>query len=172
MTLKSTSAMTRKLMMAPTKVPRPRTTASVPAASSAARRVMFSASVLGALNSQASSGVMTLPTRELVMAPKAPPTMTPMAMSRTLPLVMKALNSSKNFFICFLSCSYLFGTRIVFPPIYGVRTAGMVMLPSACRWFSRKAMSIRGGATTVLLRVWGRYILPSPPLTRIFSRLA
>ena len=33
-------------------------------------------------------------------------------------------------------------------------------------------MSIRGGATTVLLSVWGRYILPSAPLTRILSRRA
>ena len=29
----------------------------------------------------------------------------------------------------------------------------MVTLPSGCRWFSRNAMSMRGGATTVLLRV-------------------
>ena len=33
-------------------------------------------------------------------------------------------------------------------------------------------MSIRGGATTVLFSVWGRYILPSAPLTRILSRRA
>ena len=33
-------------------------------------------------------------------------------------------------------------------------------------------MSIRGGATTVLFSVCGRYILPSSPLTRIFRRRA
>ena len=98
-TLKSTSAITRKLMMAPTKVPRPSTSASVPAASSAARSVMFSASVLRVPKAQASSGVMTLVTSEEVIAPNAPPMMTPMAMSMTLPREMKALNSSMNFFM-------------------------------------------------------------------------
>ena len=39
------------------------------------------------------------------------------------------------------------------PPIYGLNTSGIVTLPSACKWFSTKAMSMRGGATTVLFRV-------------------
>ena len=34
----------------------------------------------------------------------------------------------------------------------------MAILPSSFRLFSRKAMSIRGGATTVLLSVWGIYV--------------
>ena len=39
------------------------------------------------------------------------------------------------------------------PPMYLRSTSGMVTLPSALRWFSSRAMSMRGGATTVLLRV-------------------
>ena len=38
------------------------------------------------------------------------------------------------------------------PPIYGCSTSGMVTVPSACRWFSRKAISIRGGAIPEVLR--------------------
>ena len=48
------------------------------------------------------------------------------------------------------------GTMTFRPPIYGCSTSGMVTVPSACRWFSRKAISIRGGATQVLFRVWAR----------------
>ena len=47
---------------------------------------------------------MTLATRELVIAPKAPPTMTPMAISITLPREMNALNSSTNFFMFLSPC--------------------------------------------------------------------
>ena len=50
----------------------------------------------------------------------------------------------------------LVGTMTFNPPMYGCSTSGMVTLPSACRWFSRKAISIRGGATQVLFRVWAR----------------
>ena len=49
--------------------------------------------------------------------------------------------------------SYFLGTRTSVPPIYGWSTFGMVTVPSAWRWFSRNAISIRGGATTVLFRV-------------------
>ena len=52
-----------------------------------------------------------------------------------------------------LSPSYFLGTRTSVPPIYGWSTFGMVTVPSAWRWFSRNAISIRGGATTVLFRV-------------------
>ncbi len=48
----------------------------------------------------------------------------------------------------------------------------MRILPSACRLFSRNAISILGGATTVLFSVCARYFLPSAPLTRIASRRA
>ena len=53
----------------------------------------------------------------------------------------------------FPSPSYCLGTRTSVPPIYGWSTFGMVTVPSAWRWFSRNAISIRGGATTVLFRV-------------------
>ena len=49
------------------------------------------------------------------------------------------------------------------PPMYGRRTSGISTLPSALRWFSRNAMSILGGATTVLLRVCAK-LLPFSPL--------
>ena len=45
------------------------------------------------------------------------------------------------------------------------------MLPSAFILFSRKAISILGGATTVLLRVCAKYF-ESLPLTLILRRLA
>ena len=51
---------------------------------------------------------------------------------------------------------YFFGTRRSVPPIYGCKALGTNTLPSACKLFSRKAMSILGGATTVLFRVWAR----------------
>ena len=51
---------------------------------------------------------------------------------------------------------YFFGTRRSLPPIYGCKALGTSTLPSACKLFSRKAMSILGGATTVLFRVWAR----------------
>ena len=56
--------------------------------------------------------------------------------------------------------------------MYIRRTSGMLTVPSAFRLFSRNAISIRGGATTVLFRVCARYFFPSSPLTRIFRRLA
>ena len=46
--------------------------------------------------------------------------------------------------------------------MYGRRASGMRTLPSAWRLFSRNAMSIRGGATTVLFSVWARYLPFSP----------
>lgn len=57
------------------------------------------------------------------------------------------------------------------PPIYGCRAAGIFTEPSALRLFSRKAISILGGATTVLFKVCAKY-LPSFPSTRIFRRRA
>ena len=69
-------------------------------------------------------------------------------------LTIKEASSSE--LDAFLSdiCLYLcFGTRTVLPPIYGCRTAGIFTLPSACKLFSKNAISIRGGATTVLFKV-------------------
>ena len=46
------------------------------------------------------------------------------------------------------------------------------MLPSSLRLFSRKAISILGGATTVLLRVCAKFLVPSADLYLILSLLA
>ena len=53
------------------------------------------------------------------------------------------------------SVAYLLslGTILSIPPIYFLRTSGIFTLPSAQRLFSRNAISILGGAPTVLLRV-------------------
>ena len=53
--------------------------------------------------------------------PKAPPMMTPTAMSRTLPLAMKVLNSSKNFFMGILLFSYI-ANRVAADQRLGIRT--------------------------------------------------
>jgi hypothetical protein len=50
--------------------------------------------------------------------------------------------------------------------MYGCSALGILTDPSSLRLFSRKAISILGGATTVLLRVCAKY-LPFSPLTRI-----
>ena len=56
-----------------------------------------------------------------------------------------------------MRCLYfVVGTRTLVPPIYGCKTSGIVTVPSACRWFSKNAISIRGGATQVLFSVWAR----------------
>ena len=54
----------------------------------------------------------------------------------------------------------------------GWGAGGVVTEACAFRLFSRNAISIRGGATTVLLRVCAKYFLPSSPFTRILRRLA
>lgn len=46
-----------------------------------------------------------------------------------------------------------FGIRRSAPPIYILSASGIETVPSALRLFSRNAISILGGATTVLLRV-------------------
>ena len=65
-------------------------------------------------------------------------------------------------------CCYFQPPIFSLPPIYGLRASGILTLPSAFKLFSRNAMSILGGATTVLLSVWAK-CLPSLPLMRIFS---
>ena len=67
---------------------------------------------------------------------------------KTAPVRRQALFGVKHY--------YFFGTRRSLPPIYGCKALGTSTLPSACKLFSRKAMSILGGATTVLFRVWAR----------------
>ena len=56
--------------------------------------------------------------------------------------------------------------------IYRWSGSGIRMLPSGFRLFSKKAISILGGATTVLFKVCAKYLLPSAALTRMPSRLA
>ena len=65
----------------------------------------------------------------------------------------------------------LVGISFSLPPIYGLNATGILTVPSSLRLFSRNAINILGGATTVLLSVCGKY-LPSLPFTRILSRLA
>ena len=48
----------------------------------------------------------------------------------------------------------------------------MLTLPSSFKLFSKNAISIRGGATTVLFKVCAKYLFPSFPFTLIFKRLA
>ena len=49
--------------------------------------------------------------------------------------------------------NYFLGTILSLPPIYIRSASGIETVPSALRLFSRNAISILGGATTVLLRV-------------------
>ena len=108
------------------------------------------------------SGLMISLTSAVTMAVNAPPTTTPTARSMTLPREMNTLNSSSQpgFFMMLpplFSLSFqCLGTRTSVPPMYERSTSGMTTLPSGCRLFSRNAMSIRGGATQVLLSVWAR----------------
>ena len=69
-------------------------------------------------------------------------------------------------------CVYFCFGRMQSVNIYRWSGSGIRMLPSAFRLFSRNAISILGGATTVLFRVWAKYLLPSAALTRMPSRLA
>ena len=56
------------------------------------------------------------------------------------------------------------------PPIYGLSATGMLTEPSALRLFSKKAMSILGGATTVFCQSLSNHILLSSGLqTTIIS---
>ena len=67
---------------------------------------------------------------------------------------------------------YFTGISFSLPPTYGRSATGTLTLPSALRLFSKNAISILGGATTVLFKVCAKYLLPSLPFTRIFNRLA
>ena len=71
-------------------------------------------------------------------------------------------------------CPYarVFFSILFMPPMYGCRASGILTDPSAFRLFSRNAISILGGATTVLFNVCARYFLPSLPFTRILRRRA
>ena len=55
------------------------------------------------------------------------------------------------YYSAFFFCSA--GTSFSWPPMYGRSGSGILTDPSAWRLFSKKAISIRGGATTVLFRV-------------------
>lgn len=56
------------------------------------------------------------------------------------------------------------------PPIYGCNTSGIWTVPSFWRLFSKNAINILGGATTVLFNVWAKYFFS--PFTLIFNLLA
>ena len=56
-------------------------------------------------------------------------------------------------FLPTLLFAYFLGIITSLPPIYILSFSGILTLPSACKLFSRKAISILGGATQVLLRV-------------------
>ena len=58
-----------------------------------------------------------------------------------------------------------------FPPIYGLKASGIFTDPSSFKLFSKNAINILGGATTVLFKVCAKY-LPFSPFTRIFNLLA
>ena len=58
------------------------------------------------------------------------------------------------------------------PPMYGLKTSGITIVPSSWRLFSRKAISILGDATTVLLSVWAKYLLLSSVTILMLSLLA
>ena len=53
-----------------------------------------------------------------------------------------------------------------------VRTLECCSGDLACKLFSKNAISIRGGATTVLFNVFAKCLLPSSARTRICKRLA
>ena len=52
--------------------------------------------------------------------------------------------------------NYFLGTILSLPPIYIRSASGIETVPSALRLFSRNAISILGGATTVLFKVCAR----------------
>ena len=95
---KMTKATSTKSMMVDRNVPMPSVTASV--VSVAAFSTMFSLPRSTPPISRPTSGMNTSFTSEVVILPKAPPKITPMAMSSTLPRMANSRNSEKNFFIC------------------------------------------------------------------------
>ena len=95
-------------------VPMPRVTASLttsPFSVTAGLRMMFSWLRSMSPKIQPMNGMNTSLTRDVVILPNAPPTMTPTAMSSTLPRVMKSRNSFAIFFI-FLPPMYF---SIIYP---------------------------------------------------------
>ena len=100
-------------MMAARKLPMPTTTASLTTVSpsiTAGLRVIFSAVRSISPTTQPSRGIKTSLTSEEVILPNAPPTITPTAISITLPREMNSLNSLTIFFMV---CS--------FPPAVKIR---------------------------------------------------
>ena len=96
----------------------------------------------------------------------------PMAFKITMHYIHLPSRSSCVFLTCLINL-FLFNLNLFHTA--HVRSAELpecLQLPSAFRLFSRNAISILGGATTVLFSVCARYFLPSCPFTRIFSLLA
>ena len=53
-------------------------------------------------------------------------------------------------------CNY--SPSLDLPPIYGLKTSGILTSSICLKVISRNAISILGGATTVLLRVCAKYL--------------
>ena len=77
--------------------------------------------------------------------------------SQELPFASERKPASKRIFekrkAQGIPCAFLFYLISSMPPIYILSASGILTEPSAHRLFSKKAMSILGGATTVLLSV-------------------
>ena len=58
--------------------------------------------------------------------------------------------------LCIAKVYLTVGTIFSLPPMYICSGAGILTDPSSWSRFSRKAISILGGATTVLFRVWAK----------------
>ena len=51
------------------------------------------------------------------------------------------------------SSHYFLGTSFSVPPMYGLNASGIETVPSSFKLFSKNAINILGGATTVLFKV-------------------
>ncbi|CDB43265.1 uncharacterized protein BN556_00769 [Firmicutes bacterium CAG:240] len=100
--INTTSDMSRKSMTTATKLPKPMVIAScttAPFSTISGRTMRLSALISRVPNSQLMNGMNRSFTREVVIFPKAVATMTPTAISSTLPRMINSLNSDRNFFI-------------------------------------------------------------------------
>ena len=98
----TTSAISKKSMMVAIKLPMPTTTASFTTVSpciTAGERVILRAVRSISPMTQPKKGMNTSLTSDEVILPKAPPTMTPTAISITLPREMNSRNSFAIFFM-------------------------------------------------------------------------
>ena len=100
--MNTTSDMRRKSITTATKLPKPMVMAScttAPSLTTSGRTSRFSALMSRVPNSQLINGMNRSFTRLVVILPNAVATITPTAISMTLPRMMNSLNSLINFFI-------------------------------------------------------------------------